>query len=247
MKKHPKVIASIALSCGLVLALGGVAVAKGGNENHGNGSNNGHGHGHGHTGVVATGSTTCNFHGRVTVGANGALSITGNITPKHGAACTSTGGAKIRTGHFTSALVSATPPTTTTTSTSTTTTSTTTTSTTTTTLLTAPTTTTTVATCTLLPVGPLPDLSGGAIAWAPRPKAAPSSGIAVTGGSVSTVTVNGQQYLQIAYTGGSVANGSFANASGASLTVTSNQTLSELAAECGDGGHSIGVHGTITL
>lgn len=245
MKKHPKIIASIALTSGLVLALGGVAVAKGGGG-HGNGSN--HGHGHGGSGVVATGSPTCNFHGRVTVGANGAVSITGNITPKHGAACTSTGSARIRTGHFTSALVSATSSTTTTSSTtSTTTTSTTTTSSTTTSTVLTPTTTTTVATCTLLPVGSLPDLSGGAIAWSPRPKFAPSTGIALTGGSVSTVTVNGDQYLQIAYTGGSVAGGSFTNASGATLTVTSNQTVSELAAECGSGGQTITVHGTITL
>jgi hypothetical protein len=260
VKKHPKLFASVALSIGLALALGGVAAAKGGgNEGHGN-SNNGHGHGHDHGGVVATGTTTCRLHGRVIVGANGAVSITGNITPMRGPACSSNGGAKIRTGHFTSPLTSSTTPTTTTTtsttttvpgttttSTTSTTTTTTTTSTTTTTLVTPTSTTTTLASCQLLPAGALPDLAGGTIAWSPRPKSAPSVGIAVTGGSVSTVTIDGKQYLQITYTAGSVASGSFMTSSGVSLSLTSNQTLAELGSACVDGAHSIGVHGTLTL
>jgi hypothetical protein len=202
MKKHSRLVAPLVISLSLMVAAGGgVAMAKG-NSNNGNSQ----GHGPSHTVVGATGSTTCNFHGQLTVGANGSLSINGNITPGKGLkgkACTSTGGAKIKTGHFTSPLVTATPTTTTTSATTTTTTSTTTTTvppTTTTvpstTTTVAPTTTTTVAACTLLPVGALSNVSGGTIAWSPRPKSAPSVGLSLTGGSVSTVTIGGKQYLQ---------------------------------------------------
>lgn len=261
MKKHSRLIAPMVLSCTLMLAVGGgVAMAKGGSHGgngHGNGQQNGQGNGNGHTGVSATGTTTCNFHGQLTVGSNGSLSITGNITPGNGMkgkACTSTGGAKIKTGHFTSPLVSTPPPTTTTTSSTTTlTTSTTLTTTTTTTTTvpasttTVPSTTTTVASCSLLHVGVLSNVSGGTIAWSPRPKSAPSVGISLTGGSVSIVTVGGRQYLQLAYSAGSIASGSFATSSGVSMTVTSRQTIASLGSACAGGSHSIAFHGTLTL
>lgn len=225
MKKYLLALASVALSLGLVFAIGGAASAKGGNSHGGNGVGNGHGH----SGVVATGTTSCNFHGRLTINSGGTVTITGNITPKHGPACTSTGGTKLRTGHFSTPLLSTTTTTTTTSSTTTT------------------STTTTMVSCLPLPVGPLSDVSGGTIAWSPRPKVAPSVGVALTGGTVSEVTVAGEQYLEIAYTGGSVASGSFASASGVTLTAWSNQIVSALNSACTDGSHSITFHGTLTF
>jgi hypothetical protein len=54
--------------------------------------------------------------------------------------------------------------------------------------------------------------------------------------------------LQIAYRGGSVAGGSFTNASGASLTVTSRKNTTQLAAECAQGHlHAIEIDGSLTL
>jgi hypothetical protein len=64
---------------------------------------------------------------------------------------------------------------------------------------------------------------------------------------VSEVTVAGKMYLEIAYTGGSVASGSFAGTSGVTLTAWSNQTASELTSSCADHSHSITFHGTLTL
>jgi hypothetical protein len=221
MKKNLSVLAAVALSFGLIFAIGsGMASAKGGNTHGGSG----YGNGHKHNPVVLTGTPICNFHGRLVVSASGAVSITGNITPKHGKACTGPGGAKIKTGHFSVPAMS-TPTTTTTTSS---------------------TTTSTIATCTRL--GILPDLSGGTIAWSPRPKVAASVGVALTGGSVSTVTVGDKQYLEITYAGGSVASGSFAGASGVTLTVRSNAPASAITAKCASGGSfTITFHGTLTL
>ena len=235
MKKHSRLIAPLVISLSLVFAAGGgVAMANG--SSHGG---NGQGHSPGHTGVAATGSTTCNFHGRVAVDSNGLLSITGNITPgkgMKGKACTSTGGAKIKTGHFTSPLTSTPPPTTTTSSSPTTSSPT-----------TSSTTTTTVAACSLLPVGALSNVSGGTITWSPRPKSAPSVGIALSSGAVSMVTVDGEQFLQVTYSAGSVASGSFATASGAAMTLTSRQTVAELNSACAGGASSFAFHGTVTL
>jgi hypothetical protein len=254
MKKNLSVLAAMALSFGLVFAIGsGVAGAKGGNPHGGPGS----GKGHQHSGVVATGTTSCNFHGRLVVSSSGSVSITGNITPKHGKACTSTGGTKLKTGHFSTALTT-TPtttttvaPTTTTTVASTTTTTTAVTTTTvapTTTTTVAPTTTTTVATCALLTAGTLSDVSGGTISWSPRPKVAPSVGVALTGGTITSVTVGSKQYYKIVYTGGSVASGSFAGSSGVTLTVWSNAPVSAINEQCADGGSlHITFHGTLTL
>ena len=231
MKKVLYSVAAGALSLGLVLGVGAAASAHGHNNHGGNGQGQGqgsdHGKGHGHSGTVATGTTSCNFHGRITINASGNVSISGNITPKQGRACTSTGGTKLRTGHFSTPLM--TTPTTTTTVPATT------------------TSTTTLAACLPLPVGALSDVSGGTVSWSPRSKVAPSDGISLTGGTVSEVTFDGKQYLEISYTGGSVASGSFAGTSGVSLTVWSNQTVSELTEACSHGSHSISFHGTLTL
>lgn len=233
MKKLSVTTASITLSIGLVVALGGgVAMAHG--HGHGPGS-------HGPSSASATGSATCNVHGIVVFAANGDVTFRGNITPSHGASCTSSSGTKLHTGHFSSPLTSAT--TTTTTSTSTTTSSSTTsTSTTTTTTVVGATTTTTIA-CTPVPSGALPNLGNGTITWNPRPKFAPSSGITLTGGSASVST---NQHLQITYTAGAVASGSFAGGT-ASLSLTSRQTLAQLQSRCESGNFVIAVVGTITL
>jgi hypothetical protein len=100
--------------------------------------------------------------------------------------------------------------------------------------------------CTLLPGGSLPDLAGGTIKWAPR--TASSKGVALTGGSVSVVTIGTDTFLQIAYTDGSIAGGSFTNPSGASLTATSRQDTTQLAAACASGPLKvIAVNGSMTL
>jgi hypothetical protein len=64
---------------------------------------------------------------------------------------------------------------------------------------------------------------------------------------VSSVTVGGKQYLQVTYGAGSVASGSFATASGVSMTLTSRQTVAELNSACGRGSHSFAFHGSLTL
>jgi hypothetical protein len=101
--------------------------------------------------------------------------------------------------------------------------------------------------CNMLTGGSLPDLSGGTIGWSPKHTAAASSGIALTGGTISTL-VGTDSPLQVVYTGGSVAGGSFTNASGASLNATSQQTTAELTVECAIGPvHSIAINGSLTL
>jgi hypothetical protein len=100
--------------------------------------------------------------------------------------------------------------------------------------------------CSLLPGAPMPDLAGGTIKWSPR--VASSTGVALTGGSASVVTVGSDTFLRVAYTDGSVAGGSFTNASGASLTVTSRQDVAALTAECANGPvKAIAMNGSITL
>ncbi len=179
MKKISTTTASIAMSLGLVVALGGgVAMASG----HSGGS-------HKPTGALATGSVTCTMHGVAIFAANGSLTIRGNITPSHGAGCTgkdaTSNTIKIRIGHFSSPLTNST----------------------TTTVTPAPTSTVT-QTCASVPNGTLPDLGNGTIVWNSRPKFAPSTGIGFTGGTASPSTsTNG--HLLIAYTSGQVGGGSF--------------------------------------
>lgn len=256
MKKILVSLAAITLSLGLVAAIGGVATAHGSGSAHGPAKGAGHrpasgtSHGPGNhrpVAVVAIGSTTCNVHGTVVFDSTGNVTFKGNVTPLRGRACSSSGGTKLRVGHFSRPLSSSVTPTTTTTTTTSTTTTTTSTTTTTTTLVGSGTTTTTTVSCTPLPSGTLPDLSGGTIRWAPGPMVAPSVGISLSGGSASTITVGSNQYLQVTYSAGSVASGSFTNASGASLTLTSNQTVAELQSRCSSGNTVIAFHGTITL
>lgn len=107
---------------------------------------------------------------------------------------------------------------------------------------------TTTGICRLLIGGTLPDVAGGTIWWSPKPKVAPSTGVALTGGTVSVVTISGDAYLQIAYSGGSVAAGSFTNATGGSLTATSREDVADLTAACASGPvDSISFSGTLTL
>ena len=94
--------------------------------------------------------------------------------------------------------------------------------------------------------GSIPNLSGGTIKWSPR--VASSTGVALTGGSVSLATVGSDTFLEVAYSGGSVAGGSFANASGASFIATSRQTIAELTAACASGPvDAIALTGSLTL
>ena len=233
MKKYLLSAASVALCLGLVFAIGGAASA------HGKGSG---GKGH-NPGVVLTGTASCNIHGRLTISSSGTITISGNLTPKkHTKSCVITPAttAKVRTGHITTALSSA-PITTPTSTTTTSTTTTSTTSTTTTSTTTSTSTTTTTLACVPPPVGPVADVSGGVISWSPRPKFAASVGVALTGGTISEVTVDGKQHLEIAYTGGSVASGSLAGST-ASLTAWSNGTVGS----CGLS-HTITFHGTLNL
>ena len=200
MKKFLVSTAAATLSLGLVAVVGtGVASAKGRP-----------------TPVVATGTTICNFHGSLSAAAGATVSMKGNLTPHHGAACSSTGGTKLRTGHLLkNTLVS---------------------------------TATTTGVCTLLAGGSLPDLAGGTIRWSPGPKVATSTGVAFTGGAVTVVTVGSDSFLQIAYSGGSVAGGSFTNASGATLTLTSRATVADLTTDCAAGPvTSLSFNGSLTL
>jgi hypothetical protein len=106
--------------------------------------------------------------------------------------------------------------------------------------------TTITSLCSLLTGGPLPDLAGGTIKWSRR--VASSTGVAFTGGTASVVTKTNGSFLQIIYTGGSVAGGSFTNASGASLTVTSRSDTTRLGASCAKRTiRSIAVSGSVTL
>ncbi|MGH7733990.1 MAG: hypothetical protein ACREOE_09900 [Gemmatimonadales bacterium] len=100
--------------------------------------------------------------------------------------------------------------------------------------------------CPLVSGGAVSDLTGGTISWAPAKKVAASTGVSLTGGSVSVVTAtNGDQYLQLAYSG-SVDAGSFAG--GVSLTATSTADVAKLTADCA-AGPVTGIHlkGSVTL
>jgi hypothetical protein len=91
-------------------------------------------------------------------------------------------------------------------------------------------------------------VSGGAIKWSPAPRVTASTGVSLTGGSVSQVTVGSDTFLRIAYSGESVASGSFANAGGGGLTVTSIYDMAGLSAACAGGPlTAIAFRGSITL
>lgn len=129
--------------------------------------------------VTATGTTTCNFHGQLVLNTDGSLSVSGNLTPHHGPACTSTGGSKLKTGHINQTLPTS-----------------------------APSSTTDLCpavTAAVTSAQALADLTGGNIAWSPGAKVAGSVGVGLTGGSLS---VSGTS-LVVTYSGSSVASGSF--------------------------------------
>jgi hypothetical protein len=108
--------------------------------------------------------------------------------------------------------------------------------------------TTTTALCSLLSGGALPDLAGGTIKWSSHSRIADSTGVALSGGSVSVVTIGTDHFLQVTYAAGSVAGGSFVNASGASLTATSRSDITQLTAECAHGPlNTISIRGSMTL
>ncbi len=194
---------AVVLAVGLVTAVGGGVAAA-----HGD-------HGKKPVPVTATGTTTCNYHGRLVVSPSGTIAIAGNLTPHHHSpACSNQGGTKLRSGHL-SHLES---------------------------------TATTTGICSLLSGGTLPDVSNGTIRWSPKPKVAASTGVALTGGTVSTVTKGSDTFLQVTYSDGSVAGGSFTNASGASLTATSRKTVAQLTADCAKGPvNTLALAGSLTL
>jgi hypothetical protein len=91
-------------------------------------------------------------------------------------------------------------------------------------------------------------VSGGAIKWSPTPRVTASTGVSLTGGSVSQVTAGSDTFLRIAYSGESVASGSFANTGGGRLTVTSIYDMAGLSAPCAGGPlTAIAFRGSITL
>lgn len=200
----------------------GLVVAFGGGvamaTGHGPGKN------HGPIGTPLSGTVTCTVHGTLVLSASGSMTVRANLTPMHGAACVASSGAKLRTGHFTSPLVF----------TSTTTTS-----------PTSSTLTTSAPTCAPLPSGAVGDLMGGAIAWTSRPKVAASTGISFSGGTATTTAANGK--FQVAYSTGSVTGGSFITTTGASLTMTSRQSVTQLQSRCESGKTVIAFTGTLTL
>ena len=129
--------------------------------------------------VIATGTTTCNFHGQLVLNTDGSLSLSGNITPHHAPACSSTGGTRLRTGHMNQTL-----PTSATSST---------------------TDLCPSVTAAVLSAQTLADLAGGTITWSPVPKVAGSVGVGLTGGSLSVTGTS----LVVTYSGSSVTSGSF--------------------------------------
>ena len=201
MNKLLKAAVAVVLPIGLVAVMGsGVAWAKRASP----------------VAVTATGSTTCNFFGRLVINPDNTVSISGNMFRHRGPTCSSQGGSRLRTGHM-----AATP---------------------------AVSTDTVTSLCSLVTGGTPPDVSGGAIKWSPAPRVTASTGVSLTGGSVSQVTIGSDTFLRIAYSGESVASGSFANAGGGGLTVTSIYDMAGLSAACAGGPlTAIAFRGSITL
>jgi hypothetical protein len=101
--------------------------------------------------------------------------------------------------------------------------------------------------CTAVASGPIPPLSGGSIKWTPTSMVKPSSGGSFPAGTGSVVTSGGTSVVQLHYTGGSIASGSFTNSGGTSVTVTSTQDTTQLLARCTNGLSSVTFKGTATL
>ena len=93
----------------------------------------------------------------------------------------------------------------------------------------------------------VPASSGGSIRWTPASRVAASGGVSLVGFSGSLLSKGGESYIQLSSFGGSVESGSFANAGGTSLTITSTQDVSALLATCAHGLASAAFEGTVSL
>jgi len=101
--------------------------------------------------------------------------------------------------------------------------------------------------CAVVSSGVAPALSGGSIMWTPPSKVAPSSSISTPPGTGSVVTSGGKSVIQISYSGGSVASGSFSNTGGLSVKVTSTQDSTQISGRCTTGLTNVAFSGTVTL
>jgi hypothetical protein len=78
-----------------------------------------------------------------------------------------------------------------------------------------------------------PPLAGGSVAWKASGPVTSSSAISFPSGSAAVVTSStGVTYLQVAYQGGSVGGGSFANSGRVDMTVTSTENDAQLQDKC---------------
>jgi hypothetical protein len=93
----------------------------------------------------------------------------------------------------------------------------------------------------------VPASSGGSILWTPTSRVAASGGVSLVGFTGSLLTKDGKSYINLSSYGGSVESGSFANAGGTSLTITSTEDVSTLLATCAHGLPSATFEGTISL
>jgi peptidylprolyl isomerase len=93
----------------------------------------------------------------------------------------------------------------------------------------------------------VPASSGGAIRWTPTSRVAASGGVSLVGFSGSLVSKHGRSYIYLSSSGGSVESGSFANAGGTSLTITSTQSVSTLLGKCARGLATAPFTGTVTM
>jgi FKBP-type peptidyl-prolyl cis-trans isomerase len=93
----------------------------------------------------------------------------------------------------------------------------------------------------------VPASSGGSIRWTPTSRIAASAGVSLVGFTSSLLTKDGKSYINLSSAGGSVESGSFANAGGTSLTITSTQDVSTLLSACAHGLSSADFEGTLSL
>ncbi len=217
MKRISQLAVSAALSVGMIVGSGGVALATG----HGN--QNGKGASHKPSPTTLTGTVACNMHGVIVIGTNGYVRIHALLTPKKGAACTLTGGttkeAAPRTGVLNISAGSRT----------------------------APTTTISVPSSTTLPACPqMPSttqaMSGGTVMWLPRAKVAPTNFSLPTG----TISPMNGHLTFIFLAGTTSATGSFASTS-VSLSFTSRALATALAQRCVHEFWVIPFTGTVSL
>ena len=220
MKRISRLAVSAALSVGMIVGSGGVALASG----HGN--QNGKGASHKPSPTTLTGTVACNMHGVIVIGTNGYVRIHALLTPKKGAkgaACTLSGGmtgeTAPRTGVLNISAGSRTAPTTT---------------------VSEPSSTTTPA-CPPMP-STTQAMSGGTVMWLPRAKVAP------TNFSLSTGTIaSSNEHLLLTFSAGTTsATGAFASTS-VSLSLTSRALATALAQRCVHEFWVIPFTGTVSL